>query len=60
MNNLSDVHVQISLSTHDFIQVPLIDQNFGMQEPVNSKPEYRTKKKQQTVINKIVLSIKNK
>lgn len=50
MNNLSDVHVQISLSTHDFIQVPSIDQNFGMQEPVNSKPEYRTKKKQQTVI----------
>lgn len=49
MNNLSDVHVQISLSTHDFIQVPSIDQNFGMQEPVNSKPEYRTKKKQ-TVI----------
>lgn len=50
MNNLSDVHVQISLSTHDFIQVPSIDQNFGMQEPVNSKPKYRTKKKQQTVI----------
>lgn len=50
MNNLSHVHVQISLSTHDFIQVPSIDQNFGMQEPVNSKPKYRTKKKQQTVI----------